>query len=215
MELDDPRMIKRAFTDPGQELKKQMEVQAQELSIMLLGFPAAVQPSDDDKAHIQSMEGFVQRDVQTQEGRVTPEVARLILQHGGEHDNALAQKGDPNLNQIRAAMQPMLQYLSQVAATQQQMPSNVVPGPGTGMGEGSPPAGPVPGGTGSEDPIGDATKVLNALSGLKKAGVPVTDQEVNQALAAAGLPPLQAGTPIPEPITPEPVNIEPKTSAAP
>ena len=128
MELDDPRMIKRAFTDPGQELKKQMEVQAQEISIMLLGFPAAVQPSDDDKAHIQSMEGFVQRDVQTGEGRITPEVARLILQHGGEHDNALAQKSDPNLNQIRESMQPMIQFLSQVANSAP-LPSNVVQGP--------------------------------------------------------------------------------------
>src|SRR4029077_16027965 len=129
MELDDPRMIKRAFTDPGQELKKQMEVQAQEISIMLLGFPAAVQPSDDDKAHIQSMEGFVQRDVQTQEGRITPEVARLILQHGGEHDQALAQKGDPNLNQIRQSMQPMLEFLGQIDISQR-CRSTVVPGPG-------------------------------------------------------------------------------------
>ena len=50
---------------------------------------------------------------------------------------------------------------------------------------------------------------MNSLATLKKAGVPVTDDEVNQALAAAGLPPLQAGMPIPEPVNPEPVNIEP------
>jgi hypothetical protein len=210
MELDDPRMIKRAFTDPGQELKKQMEVQAQEISIMLLGFPAAVQPSDDDKAHIQSLEGFVQRDVQTQEGRVTPEVARLILQHGGEHDNALAQKGDPNLNQIRSQMQPMLSYLSQVANSQP-MPSNVLQGPqGAGMG-GSPQPGMAPagsGGNGTQDPVGDAAKVMQALSSLKRSGIPVTDSEVNTALAAAGLPPLNAGTPIPEPLKPEPVDIQ-------
>jgi hypothetical protein len=189
-----------------------MEVQAQEISIMLLGFPAAVQPSDDDKAHIQSMEGFVQRDVQTGEGRVTPEVARLILQHGGEHDNALAQKGDKNLNQIRSQMQPMLDYLSQVANSQPQ-PTNVLPGPGAAQSGGQTGA---PGqGAASEDPIGDATKVMNALATLKKAGVPVTDTEVNDALARAGLPPLQAGTPIPEPITPEPVNIEAQGATAP
>jgi hypothetical protein len=210
MELDDPRMIKRAFTDPGQELKKQMEVQAQEISIMLLGFPAAVQPSDDDKAHIQSMEGFVQRDVQTGEGRVTPEVARLILQHGADHDNALAQKGDKNINQVRQQMQPMIEYLSQVANSQP-LPSNVVPGPGTeaggpglAAGGGQAPGGAMP----SEDPIGDATKVMNALATLKKAGVPITDEEVNKALTNAGLPPLQAGMPIP----PEPVPEQPKKS---
>ena len=98
---------------------------------MLLGFPAVVEPKDDDKAHIQSMEGFIQRRVQTGEP-ITPEFARLVLQHGAEHDNALAQKGDPALNQVRAQMQPMLQFLGQIAATQDQgqMPSNVVPGPG-------------------------------------------------------------------------------------
>jgi hypothetical protein len=208
MELDDPRMIKRAFTDPGQELKKQMEVQAQEISIMLLGFPAAVQPSDDDKAHLQSMEGFVQRDVQTGEGRVTPEMAKLMLQHGADHDNALAQKSDPNLNQVRQAAQPMIQYLSQVAQ-QQPMPNNVLQGPnatqpgGPGL---TPAGGQAPGGSG--DPIRDASLVMNALASLKKANVPITDTEVNVALAAAGLPPLSAGNPIPEPLKPEPVDIQ-------
>ncbi len=177
---------------------------------MLLGFPAAVQPSDDDKAHIQSMEGFVQRDVQTGEGRVTPEVARLILQHGGEHDNALAQKGDKNLNQVRSQMQPMIQYLGQIAA-QQPMPQNVLQGPGAGAGPGgsSPMSGPAPGGSGgTEDPIKDAVAVMDALATLKKSGVPVTDSEINVALAAAGLPPLNTGNPIPEPITAEPVDIQ-------
>jgi hypothetical protein len=210
MELDDPRMIKRAFTDPGQTLKEQMEVQAQEISIMLLGFPAAVQPADDDKSHIQSLEGFVQRDVQTGEGRVTPEVARLILQHGADHDNALAQKSDPALNQIRQSMQPMIQYLSQVAQSQP-VPSNVVQGPG-GAGTGSPQTAQTPGGS-EQDPIKDATLVMNALATLKKSGVPITDDEVNNALQRAGLPPLQAGMPIPEPVKPEPVNIEPQPQA--
>jgi hypothetical protein len=179
---------------------------------MLLGFPAAVQPGDDDKAHIQSLEGFVQRDVQTGEGRVTPEVARLILQHGAEHDNALAQKSDPNLNQIRQSMQPMLQYLGQVANSQP-VPPNVLQGPGAPSTQGQ--TGAAPGLGGSEDPIADATKVMTALATLKKAGVPVTDAEVNEALQRAGLPPLQAGTPIPEPITPEPVNIEAQGATTP
>jgi hypothetical protein len=212
MELDDPRMIKRAFTDPGQTLKDQMEVQAQELSIMMLGFPAAVHPSDDDVAHIQSMEGFVQRDVQTKEGRVTPEVARLILQHGGDHDNAMAQKGNKNLNQVRASMQPMIRYLQQIANSQP-MPSNVVPGPGGAGGVGgSQPSGsqPAQGSSGAVDPIGDASKVMNALAALKKADVPITDAEVNTALAAAGLPPLAAGSPLPQPLKAKPLDLQPQ-----
>jgi hypothetical protein len=47
---------------------------------------------------------------------------------------------------------------------------------------------------------------MNALAALKRSGVPVTDAEVNTALAAAGLPPLQAGTPIPEPVTAPPAS---------
>jgi hypothetical protein len=216
MELDDPRMIKRAFTDPGTTLKEQMEVQAQEISIMLLGFPAQVEPGDDDKAHIQSMEGFVQRRVQAQEP-ITAEFARLMLQHGADHDNALAQKGDKQINAVRQSMQPLIQFLSQVAQSdaQGQLPSNVVPGPGGAGGASLSPSGSQPAQGSNQDPIKDATSVMNALAALKKSGVPVTDAEVNTALAAAGLPPLQAGTPIPEPIKPEPINVQPQQGAMP
>jgi hypothetical protein len=218
MELDDPRMIKRAFTDPGTTLKEQMEVQAQEISIMLLGFPAQVEPGDDDKAHIQSMEGFVQRRVQAQEP-ITPEFARLMLQHGADHDNALAQKGDKQINAVRQSMQPLIQFLSQVAQSdaQGQLPSNVLQGPGAGPPGAQGQAGAGPGGSpaGGNDPIKDATSVMNALAALKKSGVPVTDAEVNTALAAAGLPPLQAGTPIPEPIPPPQVQPQPQVATAP
>ena len=163
---------------------------------MLLGFPAAVQPGDDDKAHIQSLEGFVQRDVQTGEGRITPEVARLILQHGGEHDNALAQKGDPNLNQIRrvnATDDPISGTDSCIAT---QMPSNVVPGPG-GAGTGTTrrqlrPRAAAAVKTRSRTPRGD-----ERAGDTEESGVPITDEEVNEALQRAGLPPLQAGMPIP------------------
>ncbi len=76
-------------------------------------------------------------------------------------------------------------------------------------------SGPAPGGSGGNgnvDPVKDATSVMNALAALKRSGVPVTDAEVNTALAAAGLPPLSAGAPIPEPIKPEPVNVEPQAA---
>jgi hypothetical protein len=209
MELDDPRMIKRAFTDPGTTLKEQMEVQAQEISIMLLGFPAQVEPGDDDKAHIQSMEGFVQRRVQAQEP-ITPEFARLMLQHGADHDNALAQKGDKQINAVRQSMQPLISFLSQVAQSDAQPPQNILQGPGAtgGTGMSSPGGSPAPAG-GSQDPIADATRVMQALAALKKSGVPVTHQEVDTALAAAGLPPLEAGTAIPPELKPEAVNVEP------
>jgi hypothetical protein len=133
------------------------------------------------------------------------------MQHCGEHDNAMQRKKDPQLGAIRQMMQPVILYLQQKAAEAQMQPPNVVAGPGAPQGPGVEPSSPIPGapaqGAKPPDPVGDATKVMNALASLKKAGVPITDAEVNDALASAGLPPLQAGTPIPEPIQAEPVKL--------
>jgi hypothetical protein len=207
MELDDPRLIKRCYTDPGQELQDQMEVQAQEISIMLLGYPAAVHASDDDKAHLQSVQGFVDRRTATGEA-ITPELAKLLLQHCAQHDNALVQKKDPQLGVIRAASQPLIQYLGQ-KANQPDMnaPQNVVPGPGA-PGSLPPAAGSQPGAGGAQpkppDPVGDATKIMNALAALIKAGVPITQAELNTAFSEAGLPPLATQPVVVTPPPPQP-----------
>src|SRR5436305_1303970 len=212
LEVDDPRLIKRLYQDPGQQLKDQMEVQAQEISIMLLGFPAEVHQSDDDVAHLQSIQGFVDRRLQANE-EITPEFARLLVQHGGAHDQALMQKKDKRIGQIRQQMAPLVQYLSSVG--QRDMPQNIVPGPGaTAPGAGTPPgasgAAPMPSTaqpSPANDPIKTATgvqdsasKLMQSLAALIKAGVQINTDELNKVLAQAGLPPLAA-----QPITP-PIN---------
>lgn len=207
MELDDPRMIRRAFRDPKDELKEQGEAQAQEIAVMLLGFPAVVKLADDDKAHFQTIQEFVDRQVHTMEGKITPEVAQLLIMHCAQHDQQLQQKRDPALGELRAHLQPVMLYLQAKASlvgAAQGMPNNIVPLGGAGSNAGSDASFPAqagpPGGDNKQDPIGDATKVMNALATLKKANVPITDQEVNAALAAAGLPPLEQGQPLPEPV---------------
>ena len=89
----------------------------------------------------------------------------------------------------------------------------MLPGPGAAQSGGQTGA-PGQGAASSQDPIADATKVMQALASLKKANIPITDAEVNDALAMAGLPPLQAGTPIPEPLQTEPINVEAKPAQA-
>jgi hypothetical protein len=221
MELDDPRMIKLAFTDPGTELQNQMERQAEEIAVMMIGFPAQVEPADDDKAHLQCIDQFVERRIAMQEG-VPAELATLLLQHGGAHDQALQQKKDPMINQVRTQMGPVIQYLTTItqaaqmqAAQAQAMPSNVLPGPGAGTAAtAGVPGTPAQAGK-PPDPIKDATAVLNALAALKKANIPITNQEIDTALAAAGLPPLEAGTPVPQPLQAEPINLQPQQGTAP
>jgi hypothetical protein len=193
LEIDDPRLIKRLYQDPGDELKEQMEQQAEEISIMLLGFPAQVEKSDDDKAHLQSLQGFVDRRLQTGEP-ITPEFARLALQHGADHDNALMQKKDKMIGQVRQTMAPLVQYLSSIAQQDQQMPQNVVAGPGAPPSQ--PGATPTTGAPASDpakaakDQQDSASKLLNAFAGLIKAGTPVSAEEINAAMAQAGMPPL-------------------------
>src|SRR6266566_5261696 len=204
LEVDDPRLIKRLYQDPGQQLADQMEIQAQEISIMLLGFPAAVHQSDDDYAHLQSIQGFVDRRLSTNE-EITSEFARLLVQHGGAHDQALMQKKDKRIGQVRQQMAPLIQYLSSVA--QRDTPQNIVAGPGaTAQAPQAPPGSPaqptqqqgpadtVKTATGVQD---SASKLMNALASLLKAGVQINTAELNKVLAQAGLPPLMA-----EPVTP-------------
>jgi hypothetical protein len=195
MEIDDPRLIKRLYRDPGDELKNQMEVQAQEISIMLLGFPAAVEKSDDPVAHLQSMQGFVDRRVQAQE-QITPELARLLLQHGAEHDQQMQEKKVKEIGQVRQQMAPMIQYLGQIAQSDQAQ--NVIP-----MGGAASPSTPSTGAASApKDPVDaakdvqdSATKLITALSGAISKGVPITPEQLNDAFVQAGLPPLPPGSP--------------------
>lgn len=206
LEVDDPKLVKRLWRDPGTASKNQMERQAEEISIMLLGFPAEVEPSDDDVAHLQSWSGFIDRRMHAQEP-ITPEFAKLMIQHEQSHEQQMGQKRGKRLPQIKQAAMPYLQLLSQIAQSEQQ-PQNVIQGPG----------GPPPPQQEPIDPIKQAELQLkqqkqgadiqrdqakiqldtrkvaislqNSLASLQKAGVPITEEQINKALADAGLPPI-------------------------
>jgi hypothetical protein len=130
VEADEPRLVKQLLQDAGTQSAEQQEDQAQEISIMLLGFPAQVRPTDDDMAHFQSLAGFVQRRAQLGEP-MTPETLGLIAQHAQAHADALRKKNPdtwkqqgPQLIQfIRTVQQEAQQAAAQPAAP---APGNVV-----------------------------------------------------------------------------------------
>jgi hypothetical protein len=122
IEGDDPRLVKRFFRDPGDRQQDETEEQAEEIALMLLGFPAKVNPPDDDKAHLICLGQYVERQLKLGQP-ITPEFARLALQHGAQHDEALAQKKDPALRQIRAKGAQIIQVLQAIAQSDQ---TNVV-----------------------------------------------------------------------------------------
>lgn len=110
LDSDDPRLTKRLLVNTGSMNAAQMEDQAQEITIMLIGFPAEVRPTDDDLAHIQSVAGFVQRRTQLGEP-LTPENFNQLAQHVGGHMEALRKKQPDAWKQRGEALTQFLRRL--------------------------------------------------------------------------------------------------------
>lgn len=190
LELDDPSLIKRLFRDPGESSKEQAEQQAVECVLMLFGWPAETNMADDDKTHLLTLGHFVEDKIQRQ--LMTPELARLSLQHGSKHMDQLHQKKDPALKQIEGQLMPIVQILGQIAQQPDQAPTNVLQmsqAQGTQTpAQSAAPSGPAQ--SSNADPVGDATKVGNMLVNMAKAGVPVAIADFNQVLTGLHLPPI-------------------------
>jgi hypothetical protein len=204
LSTDEAGAVQRLYKDPGLQQQDQMEEQAVEIGLMLLGFPAPVHPADDDKAHLTCLGQFVTRKLQTNEP-VTPEFARLALEHGGAHAQALQQKKDPAAKQIMAQAMPIIQVLQHIAQLDQQQPPNVLqmqaqsPSPSpNGPAISTAGGGPAPS---QSDQIADASKLMSGLSSLMKAGVPITVADINGVLQMANLPPLAVGQQ--QPVSPQ------------
>jgi hypothetical protein len=116
LESDDSRLIKRLYRNNMAASAEQMEDQAQEISIMLMGFPAAVQATDDDAAHLTSLMQFVARRAERQEP-ITPEMARLFLVHSKQHGMQLKTKSPEQLQQIMQQYGNVLSFLAEIAAS--------------------------------------------------------------------------------------------------
>jgi hypothetical protein len=116
LELDDPSLIKRLFRDPGETSKEQAEQQAIECVLMMFGWPASTDMADEDKAHMITLGQFAEDKIQR--GQMTPELAKLCLDHGAKHIQQLHIKKDPMTRQIEAQSKPLAQILMQIAQSQ-------------------------------------------------------------------------------------------------
>lgn len=141
LEEDDPRLVKELWVDPQTTQADQMEDQADEISVLLIGFPARVKPSDDHAVHVQTLSQYVA--AQQQYGRpVDPIAAQKILEHVGQHLEQLrqtpgrSQEANQIGQQIQQVFAPLQQTVAafeqqmQLQAQQQQMAPPPQPGPG-------------------------------------------------------------------------------------
>lgn len=140
LEADDPRLVKRLLVNAGTQAAQQQEDQAQEISILLLGFPAEVRQTDDDWAHIQSCVGFVQRRAKTGEPMNGEFLANLAM-HTEAHLNALKAKNRALWQQKQPLVASFVRELRATAQQEQQQqqqmaaaaggaaPANIAPFP--------------------------------------------------------------------------------------
>lgn len=123
LEEDDPRLVKELWTDPQTTQADQQEDQADEISVLLVGFPARVKPIDDHAIHLQTLGAYIT--AQQMMGRpIDPVGGKKIVEHANAHMEQLMQaKGRKQEGlQLAAQLQPLLAPLAQAAqAFEQQM----------------------------------------------------------------------------------------------
>ena len=125
LEADDPRLVRRLFRMPDQLAASQAEQQAQEISILLLGFPAALSPADDDATHFNTVVQFLQQRSMAREPIPPPALAAICV-HALQHFEAMRQKKDPRAEQFgeeAAGLQRMATTAAQAMGQTQPQPA--------------------------------------------------------------------------------------------
>lgn len=116
---DDSRLVKRLFVDAQTQQSDQAEDQGVEILLMKEGLAPTVKPSDDDKAHLGSLFQYIQHLLQMGE-TITPELARLFLNHGSAHFAQLQKKDPQTAKQLEIQSAPIAQQLGQIAQMDKQ-----------------------------------------------------------------------------------------------
>jgi hypothetical protein len=112
LESDDVALTRRLFVDPMLTQATQQEDQAQEISILNIGFPARVLPSDDHQLHIETLIQYLESRQALGEP-VNPMAQQRIMEHIGKHLEALDQENPKLARQIRKVLMTMAQSQEQ------------------------------------------------------------------------------------------------------
>lgn len=132
LEADDPKLVRRLWRNPDQLDASQVQKQAQEITVLLLGFPAPVQPNDDHFAHFTTIGQFLEQRSVNRDPLSPMQLANLCA-HALAHAEAMKKGNDPRLAQLAepvATMQRMMQAAQQAVqqqATQQPQPGAPAP----------------------------------------------------------------------------------------
>jgi hypothetical protein len=156
LEADDPRLVQRLLMDNATSKQDQIEDQAQEITVMLLGFQPVIKSGDDDMSHLESLVAFVQK--HSQGPGLSADALNQIGIHAAGHLQALKKKNPQAYAAKGKQLQMWLQELQQHAqaagqreammqqlqamAAQGQLPPPPAASPGPGPDAPMPPAAP-------------------------------------------------------------------------
>ena len=111
LEAHNPIYVKEAFIDAQDRAADETEEQAQELTVLAMGFPARVTEDDDHLSHAQTIIGFVEKTRIT--GQLpSKDAVVLILQHFKEHTDYISKSDNGEqiaqnlINALNQVMQP-------------------------------------------------------------------------------------------------------------
>ena len=114
LEADDSGLVKRLLTDPNTKAADQAEEQAIELSVMKIGFPAAVKPTDDHATHVRTMLDYMALKA-GQGAQADPVELQRIQEHIAQHMAAFAEQDSKAARQLAAEVQELSNAVNQAS----------------------------------------------------------------------------------------------------
>ncbi len=119
MELDDPRLAKKLVPPAPEMGKRQADKQAYENAVLMTGYPLAPDATDDDAAHVQTIDQFAMKQM-AMGAPLPPDAAAAIGQHREQHMVRLRQTNSQLAQQFDEQVAMMAEQMGSMAAGQQQ-----------------------------------------------------------------------------------------------
>lgn len=99
LEADDPALVRSHIVDPGTRAASQAEEQAQEMLLLMEGFPAAVSKADDHAIHVRTMLDWIAMAIADGE-QLSPLQSQRIQAHIQEHIQLLNEDDGKTAKQL-------------------------------------------------------------------------------------------------------------------
>lgn len=104
IEADDPRLVKKLLIGQGVRAGEEAEDEAKEIAVMLLGYPATVNPGEDHALRLKVLFGFMQNAPQLGIP-MTPAAVQRLQEHAATHVQMLQKQNPSAAKQITSAIE--------------------------------------------------------------------------------------------------------------